>query len=732
MPHTYTLQHHTAPHVVYLKFSTSHSPCYVGVTAKSIPGREGTRKRKLRQINKDKLVQTELSLRWWDRHPDSYATHCTVAVYQATNKHQASLKEQVLIAKWQPELNYHWVTKLRITGNPNWSLPTPVYTCQGRKLWQKVRKRHCTTKTPWMPISTNAGRHDARAAWSILMDVSSKTLRSYRRLARLRGHHHTDQHIYALSRQANSLEEPMRTRTKALLRSVLNFRHQSTPPSSRPLAISWLAHPEFQSQVKQWMRATLRHHSDVAVPYHLPPTTLLQAKNPAVKQVLHNWKQWSQQSIAERMRCACKHHPDQSLHSEHLALALTDFIQLPRLQHLLANSASDSYYPAKAKYLAKTTQQVRQWIKHYQLPPAIYLSWQRLVHSIWPLHLAAIQANPHYISFQDLQYIKNRIAHLVIQCEDHQPDKLMAYCPHLYHQLTTKTFDDGKVFKQHPGSAAMWVKHCQHLLSSDLRKRYSWAFHWQRPMPSSYIFPKAKKAYTTARPIIAYTKTYAYDMLRVLAKILWDVCCRAYPDNFYKHDVHQTIKKLQKYFATVDNDAKLVMTNDDLVGFFTSVPQDRIIQSVQHMLWSYLRRHSTSQPVDQINFTTDVQTKDSRFRTFRGKIRRQQQVRRSIRLVDLIPLTQAALDYGFFTSCNAVYSQIRGSPIGSPASPAICHITVAYMEQMWVQSWNIQTTPTSTIPGCFITRYVDNRFTITHSSNQTPIGPQLLCVAYRP
>ena len=94
----------------------------------------------------------------------------------------------------------------------------------------------------------------------------------------------------------------MRTRTKALLKSVLKFRHQSTPPSSKPLAIPWLAHSEFQAQVKQWIRATLKHHSDVAVPYHLPPTTLLQAKNPAVKQVLHNWKQWSQQSLAQRSR----------------------------------------------------------------------------------------------------------------------------------------------------------------------------------------------------------------------------------------------------------------------------------------------------------------------------------------------------------------------------------------------------------------------------------------------
>ena len=86
----------------------------------------------------------------------------------------------------------------------------------------------------------------------------------------------------------------MQSRTKSLLHRTLKFRGQSTPPTSRPLAIPWLAHADFSRQVRQWNRTTIRTFQDTAVPYHLPPTTLIQSKHPAIKDVLHSWRQWSQ------------------------------------------------------------------------------------------------------------------------------------------------------------------------------------------------------------------------------------------------------------------------------------------------------------------------------------------------------------------------------------------------------------------------------------------------------
>ena len=163
-PLTYSFDQHTAKHVVYLKLSTSFAPSYVGMTSKS-KGREGSRKRKMRQIDKDRMVQTELSLRWWHRS-NSYQTYCTIAVYVAQGRGQAAIKEHVLIGRWQPELNFPWVMKLRMTSSPSWGLPPPTYRAQGRKLWQKVRKRHHTTKTPWMPLSAQEDRKDARSAWT--------------------------------------------------------------------------------------------------------------------------------------------------------------------------------------------------------------------------------------------------------------------------------------------------------------------------------------------------------------------------------------------------------------------------------------------------------------------------------------------------------------------------------------------------------------------------------------
>ena len=37
-----------------------------------------------------------------------------------------------------------------------------------------------------------------------------------------------------------------------------------------------------------------------------------------------------------------------------------------------------------------------------------------------------------------------------------------------------------------------------------LIKKYKWGFKWTNPLPYCYVFPKSKKAFTTARPVISF------------------------------------------------------------------------------------------------------------------------------------------------------------------------------------------------------------------------------------
>ena len=138
-------------------------------------------------------------------------------------------------------------------------------------------------------------------------------------------------------------------------------------------------------------------------------------------------------------------------------------------------------------------------------------------------------------------------------------------------------------------------------------------------------------------------------------------------------------------------------------------------------------RHPSSHPFDELTFTVDIKSKDSRFRTFRGRVRHSQVTRTVFHLADIEQLVALALKMSHFTSNGSVYSQVRGSPIGSPASPAICHLTVAFLEHVWVTSWSIPATPHHIVPGAFITRCVDNRLIITQAYQRTwPEFRQLL------
>ena len=56
--------------------------------------------------------------------------------------------------------------------------------------------------------------------------------------------------------------------------------------------------------------------------------------------------------------------------------------------------------------------------------------------------------------------------------------------------------------------------------------------------------------------------------------------------------------------------------NDDIVGFFNSLPQSRIQQACKLMLDRYQAKHK---PGDAISMSVDLTTQQKAFRVFRGK-----------------------------------------------------------------------------------------------------------------
>ena len=181
---------------------------------------------------------------------------------------------------------------------------------------------------------------------------------------------------------------------------------------------------------------------------------------------------------------------------------------------------------------------------------------------------------------------------------------------------------------------------------------------------------------------------------------------------------HHFHEYLQRTPASVD----LHAVNDDLVGFFNSVPQDRLIQAVQSLVNRW--QHTFSTPT----ITVDTHTTGDPIQLAHiGRHHRKHPTQRTLYADDITTIVALALDSRIFKACNSFFLQVRGAGIGSQLSPALCNVAVTLIEHSWHQLHHPLTDHTE-IHFVYY-RYVDNRFIafnsifLKHMAIQTLIHP---------
>ena len=98
----------------------------------------------------------------------------------------------------------------------------------------------------------------------------------------------------------------------------------------------------------------------------------------------------------------------------------------------------------------------------------------------------------------------------------------------------------------------------------------------------------------------------------------------------------------------------------------------------------------------------------------KGRTFRTLNVNRHLRIGDIPSLIVAALQMQNFQLGSRVYTQVQGSPMGSPLSPALCLMVVSVYEQIW---FHIHRESISNLHlHALFLRYVDNRLAIIPSS----------------
>lgn len=98
----------------------------------------------------------------------------------------------------------------------------------------------------------------------------------------------------------------------------------------------------------------------------------------------------------------------------------------------------------------------------------------------------------------------------------------------------------------------------------------------------------------------------------------------------------------------------------------------------------------------------------------KGRTCRTLNVTRKIYIRDIESIITMSLQMTQFSIGNKVFEQIRGSPMGSPLSPALCLMVVALSEEVWYRTF--QTTLATLDLSSRLLRYVDNRLCLVNRS----------------
>ena len=250
--------------------------------------------------------------------------------------------------------------------------------------------------------------------------------------------------------------------------------------------------------------------------------------------------------------------------------------------------------------------------------------------------------------------------------------------PCLYYQSIEQTFQDPSIFEQLPDEPTSIVTSLVESLQRQHGKAYPWAVGSGRQLPSGYILAKRKKDFRSARPIISFVDSPFRPMLNILARLIFQLIPVACPNHFATGDVYTLLSILKS--APVDAD--LVLVNQDLAGFFD---QDRFVRP-WFMLLDFLRPNMNVS--DNEAFSVYPGKSNNPRDIIKGRTFRRLNVTRKIIIKDVPDLIKSALNMQTFALGQKCVRQCRGSPMGSPLSPALCLMVVSISEQIWSITFN--------------------------------------------
>ena len=322
--------------------------------------RESTR-RKFKQITSHKIVQAELSLRWWHKHK---CYHQFVPITLKTNIPDQDLEatENTFIQQHQSKLNFPFITNHMKGAFSGFTKAANNKRNGSGALWAKLRRGRLPHSIRNF-TDTDLFRN-RKQAWQTVSHLCSNTRARFDTTRQhLRSETPTST-IFALFKLSSNLTRRDRRQAPKALQTVLRKRRLSTPPTTKPVYVQPLMHPTFREDLRQFLRTSVQDAKRNLLPFHVPSTKAVFKKHPPIQRILHNWRQahstWQPQQEIECTCASLRPTVDaQHLHNNHIAIQLAEL----QPQH------SFLAYSGKSNVLAaQLTKSIRAWQRHYHIP----------------------------------------------------------------------------------------------------------------------------------------------------------------------------------------------------------------------------------------------------------------------------------------------------------------------------------------------------------------------------
>jgi hypothetical protein len=167
---------------------------------------------------------------------------------------------------------------------------------------------------------------------------------------------------------------------------------------------------------------------------------------------------------------------------------------------------------------------------------------------------------------------------------------------------------------------------------------------------------------------------------------------------------------MHNHFSATDPSVHFGAINDDLIGFFNSVPQHRLLDAVRSLICAWRQKHG------DVALSVDMSLRGPAVHTTHvGHFSRRAPTVRAIDPSDIIDIVAASLRSHLFMALNKVWKQFRGAGIGAHISPSLSNLAVTIVEKTW--QYMFQEAINAPALAFLGVRYVDNRFILFQSLN---------------